>query len=70
MPAGRVAREIPLPVTQPTMPAFGGADMRTLYVTSATQRLDESALRAQPLAGGLFAVPVDVAGHPVHPFGG
>jgi sugar lactone lactonase YvrE len=69
-PAGEIDREIPLPVTQPTMPAFGGADMRTLFVTSATQRLDDAALRAQPLAGGLFIVPAGIAGHPVHPFGG
>lgn len=69
-PKGVVDREIPLPVSQPTMPAFGGADMRTLYVTSATQRLAPEALEAEPLAGGLLALPVDVAGHPVHPFGG
>ncbi len=70
LPDGSVAREVTLPVSQPTMPAFGGPDMRTLFVTSATQNLSEQDLRAQPLAGGLLAVETDIVGHPVHAFGG
>jgi len=70
LPDGRVDREIALPVSQPTMPAFGGADLKTLYITSATEGLEEPALDAQPHAGGLLAVAVDVAGCPVHAFGG
>ena len=38
---GTVEREISLPVSQPTMPAFGGADTKTLFVTSASQKLSE-----------------------------
>jgi sugar lactone lactonase YvrE len=67
---GTVDREIPLPVSQPTMPAFGGADMKTLFVTSACQNLAARDLRTQPLAGALLAVETDVVGHPVHAFGG
>jgi sugar lactone lactonase YvrE len=70
LPDGTVDREIALPVSQPTMPAFGGANMKTLFVTSACQKLSESALRAQPFAGGLLAVETDFVGHPVHSFGG
>jgi sugar lactone lactonase YvrE len=70
LPDGTVDREIALPVLQPTMPAFGGADMKTLFVTSACQKLSDSDLRAQPLAGGLLAVETDFVGHPVHAFGG
>ncbi|MBT3305847.1 MAG: SMP-30/gluconolactonase/LRE family protein [Alphaproteobacteria bacterium] len=70
LPDGAVDTEIPLPVSQPTMPAFGGADMKTLFVTTAAQKLDENDLQSQPLAGGLLAVPVGVQGHPVYPFGG
>ncbi len=70
MADGCVDREIPLPVSQPTMPAFGGADMKTIFITSASQRLSDAALAAQPLAGGLFAVAVDVEGCPVGSFGG
>ena len=69
-PDGSVDREIPLPVLQPTMPAFGGADMKTLFVTSAAQKLNGDQLRAQPFAGGLLAVETDFVGHPVHAFGG
>ena len=70
LPNGNVDMKIPLPVSQPTMPAFGGADMKTLFVTSAYQNLDKGDLRSQPLAGGLLAIPVDVAGHQTYPFGG
>jgi sugar lactone lactonase YvrE len=70
LPDGGVDREIPLPVSQPTMPAFGGADMTTVFITSAYQKLADRDRRAQPLAGGLLAVQTDVVGHPVHAFGG
>jgi sugar lactone lactonase YvrE len=69
-PDGIVEREIPLPVSQPTMPAFGGADMKTLFVTSACQNLSEGDRQAQPFAGGLLAVETEFVGHPVHAFGG
>ena len=36
-PDGRVLQELPLPVRCPTMPCFGGADLRTLYVTTARE---------------------------------
>lgn len=70
LPNGTVDREIALPVSQPTMPAFGGCDMTTLFITSAYQNLTHPDLRAQPLAGSLLAVETDVVGHPVHAFGG
>jgi L-arabinonolactonase len=70
LPDGTIEREILLPVSQPTMPAFGGAQMKTLFVTSASQNLSAEALEAQPKAGALFAVDVDIAGHAVHSFAG
>lgn len=69
-PDGDLDRIIPLPVTQPTMPAFGGPDMKTIFITSASQKLGADELASQPLAGGLLSVAVDVRGHDVHPFGG
>jgi hypothetical protein len=50
-PDGRVLRELPLPVRCPTMPCFGGADLRTLYVTTARENRPADELAAQPLAG-------------------
>jgi len=63
---GRVA----LPVSQVTNCAFGGADLRTLFITSARGGLTPAQLAAEPLAGALFAVSVDSAGLPAHLFGG
>ena len=63
-PDGRVDRVIQLPVTNPTCPAFGGAGLDTLYITSHSQRLTPEKLALEPLAGGLFALNVGVKGLP------
>jgi sugar lactone lactonase YvrE len=63
-PAGRVDRMIPLPVTNVTSCAFGDADLRTLYITTARQHLDERALALEPAAGALFAIRLPVGGLP------
>ena len=51
---GNVDRDIALPVSQPTMCAFAGDAMDTLYVTSASDGLDDAQRRAEPWAGGLL----------------
>ncbi|MES2414868.1 MAG: SMP-30/gluconolactonase/LRE family protein [Pseudomonadota bacterium] len=61
-PDGRVDRVIQLPISNATCPAFGGEDLRTLYVTSNSQRLTAAQLAREPLAGSLFAIDVGVAG--------
>lgn len=61
-PDGSVDREIAMPVSQPTSCMFGGADLRTLYVTSARWGLSSEELAKQPLAGNVFAVDPGVAG--------
>lgn len=63
-PAGEVLRVIELPVSQPSCVAFGGDDLRTLYVTSSRLELGESDLLRQPLAGHVFALDAGVAGLP------
>jgi sugar lactone lactonase YvrE len=63
-PEGEEIASHPLPVPCPTMPAFGGADLRTLYVTTAREGLSEADLRRHPLSGSLFAMAVDVPGLP------
>lgn len=63
-PAGRVDRVIPLPVSNVTSCAFGDADLRTLYITTARQRLDAAQLAREPCAGALFAMHVPVGGLP------
>ncbi len=61
-PQGRIDRVIELPVERPTCCAFGGADLRTLYVTTASQHMSAGELAAQPLAGALLALDVGVRG--------
>ena len=51
-----------VPAQQVTSGVFGGADLRDLYITSATTELSEAELAEQPLAGGLFHVGIPVAG--------
>ncbi|MEY4710658.1 MAG: hypothetical protein RIS88_108 [Pseudomonadota bacterium] len=63
-PDGRIDRVIELPVRMPTCCAFGGEGLDVLYVTTATQRMTEEELRAQPLAGALLAFDVGVRGLP------
>lgn len=61
-PEGKLLREILLPVTNPTMPCFGGPDLKTLYVTSASQGMSAEHLAENPMEGALLAVDLDVAG--------
>lgn len=68
-PDGVIDRVVGIPVQRPTMCGFGGPDLRTLYITSATYPLSAAELRKQPLAGGLFALEVDVPGFPEPFFG-
>jgi len=53
-PGGRVLQEVRLPVSQPSCPAFGGPDLRDLYITTAREHLSAAALAAEPLAGQVF----------------
>lgn len=53
---------IPMPVTNVTKVAFGGEDLRTVYVTTARKGLDEETLAGEPQAGSLFAFRTDVPG--------
>jgi sugar lactone lactonase YvrE len=64
LPDGRIDRIVELPATQVTSCTFGGPDLRTLFITTARQKLTPDELAAQPQAGGLFAVDAGVAGLP------
>jgi sugar lactone lactonase YvrE len=59
-----------LPASQVTTCAFGGADLRTLFITTARVGLTPEQLAAQPLAGSVFAIEIDSPGVPAHLFGG
>jgi len=61
---------IVLPTDHITNCSFGGADLRTLYITSARSGLSAAQQAAQPLAGGLFAVELSEPGVPASLFAG
>lgn len=63
-PTGVLLSEHPVPARCPTMPAFGGPDLRTLYLTTASDGRPAEELRRFPQSGGLFALPVEVPGLP------
>jgi sugar lactone lactonase YvrE len=67
-PDGTTDLVVPMPVTNPTCVCFGGDDLRTLYVTSATKFLTPAQRAAKPLAGGLFAIHGLGQGLPEHRF--
>lgn len=69
-PAGKIDKVVQLPVTGVTSCGFGGTNLDTLYITSATQLLSEEERATQPLAGALFAANVGTQGVAETPFCG
>jgi sugar lactone lactonase YvrE len=65
-PSGRKVGEVRFPCANVTKLAFGGDDLRTVYVTTARKGLSIEELAAQPLAGGLFTFRAEVPGLPQH----
>jgi D-xylonolactonase len=63
-PSGRLLQSVRFPVANVTKIAFGGADLMTVYATTAAKGLDAAALAQQPMAGGLFRFQADVPGLP------
>lgn len=67
-PAGRRLESLALPAQCPTMPCFGGDDLRTLFVTSAAKGRGEAERGRLPASGSVFATRVATPGLPVHFF--
>ncbi|WP_336958226.1 SMP-30/gluconolactonase/LRE family protein [Sphingobium aquiterrae] len=63
-PDGALMGKVAFPVANVTKIAFGGDDLSTAYATTARKGLSEAALKAQPLAGDLFAFDPGVRGVP------
>ena len=69
-PDGRVDRTIDLPVEKPTMCAFGGPGLSTLYVTSIGEGGAYDPASGQQHPGGIFALEPGVTGLPEPVFAG
>lgn len=61
-PTGEVLQRLELPATCPTMPTFGGPDLRTLFVTTAREKRPADELAREPLAGAVLRLRVEVPG--------
>lgn len=65
---GEPLATLPLPVSQPSCPGFGGSDLGDLYVTTASLGL--SPATREPEAGHLFRTRPGVKGLPAHRYAG
>jgi sugar lactone lactonase YvrE len=67
-PAGALLAEIAVPARCPTMPCFGGDDLKTLYLTSGRHNRPAAELERFPDSGCVFSMRVEVPGLPVNFF--
>lgn len=67
-PEGELLASYDVPAAAPTMPAFGGPDMKTLFLTSLRDGRTEEQLQRWPLTGSVFIGESPVAGSPVSRF--
>ncbi|MFI0471865.1 SMP-30/gluconolactonase/LRE family protein [Halomonas sp. HMF6819] len=61
---GELTDRLSMPVLRPTSACFGGADMRTLFVTSARFGMSNDELARYSASGDVFTVRLPVAGLP------
>lgn len=61
-PNGEIDRIVELPATNITACAFGGKDLSTLYVTTASNELSENEMRNNPYQGSLLSLNLGVVG--------
>ena len=67
-PSGVLLAEMPTPAQCPTMPCFGGDDLRTLFITTARHNRPQHELQRLPQSGCVFSTRVDTPGLPVNFF--
>ena len=63
-PDGAIDRIVEVPVSQVTCPAFGGKDLKRLFLTTANKTMSAEQLAAEKVAGGVFYIDLDIAGLP------
>lgn len=63
-PDGTINRIVEVPVSQVTCPAFGGKDLKRLFITTANKGMSEEQRAEEKVAGGVFYIDLDVAGLP------
>ena len=61
-PSGDVTGVVHVPARRTTMIAFGGPQLKTLFITTAREGANADELNRNPHAGGIFSIELDVAG--------
>lgn len=61
-PLGKEVLQVKLPVQRPTSCCFGGEDLRSFYITSASMGLSEEEIQKSFYSGDLFCLKMDVMG--------
>ena len=69
-PEGEILEDLAMPVSRPTCPAFGGAGLDQLYVTTAWEGMTAEERAAEPLAGSLLVTAPGARGLPPFRFAG
>ena len=67
-PSGEQLSALATPMVCPTMPCFGGDDLKTLFVTSAQRGRPAAELTQWPASGQVVSMRVDTPGLPVNFF--
>lgn len=67
---GKILHELDLPVANVTACAFGGPELKDLFITTASKGLSDEEKAAQPLAGCLFHATPGATGVPAPTFAG
>ena len=66
---GALLDTVRVPARNPASCTLGGPDLKTLFITTASEDNTSEQLKEFPLTGALFAVQVEVAGVPAARFG-
>jgi len=67
-PNGKLDLAVNVPVSRPSKIAFGGQDLKTIFVTSISDGLAPEERAREPLAGALLALEIGIQGLPAVEF--
>lgn len=59
---GKLLQKIDVPVPKVTSCAFGGANLQTLYITTASAEMSDAEVMQYPLSGSLFSIETNIQG--------
>jgi sugar lactone lactonase YvrE len=69
-PSGKEMMRVMMPVVRPTACTFGGEDLTTLYITTASVGLSEEEIQKSFYSGDLFSLSTSTSGLPTYHFRG